>query len=259
MRYDETGSIKRKTQTDATTSRGQLHVRRSDHYDFAYAYGGPPPQAATRRRPQLPLRRQRESNRLPTQRSKRDITWNEEIPISSLADNGQHALLLHADGQRTHKRLQQGETSTSTRSSSSLRPISTKQVFAGPTASPARSQIDGERHPFEQFLTSIKRSPGRHHYVTDENAKIFQHDEYFPSGRPGSHESSNTQRTPYLFTARSWTKPGSPTRARYYDPRVGVWQSPDPILTAYLRQAVGRHLRSRRPQSLLVPWNHRSS
>ena len=39
-------------------------------------------------------------------------------------------------------------------------------------------------------------------YVTDLDGEIFQHLEYFPFGETFVEESSNTQRTPYLFTAK---------------------------------------------------------
>ncbi len=49
-------------------------------------------------------------------------------------------------------------------------------------------------------------------------------------------EHSNTQRTPYLFTAKELDEETGLYYfgARYYDPRTSVWQSPDPILAKYL-------------------------
>ncbi len=49
-------------------------------------------------------------------------------------------------------------------------------------------------------------------------------------------EHSNTQRTPYLFTAKELDEETGLYYfgARYYDPRTSVWQSPDPVLAAYL-------------------------
>ncbi len=41
---------------------------------------------------------------------------------------------------------------------------------------------------------------GSSSYVTDVDGEIFQHLEYFPFGETWVEESSNTQRTPYLFT-----------------------------------------------------------
>lgn len=87
-----------------------------------------------------------------------------------------------------------------------------------------------------------RRSP----YVTDIDGEIFQHLEYFPFGESFVVEQSNTQRTPYLFTAKELDevvgrsgKAGAIDQvnqsqaggqlyyfgARYCDPRTSVWQS----------------------------------
>jgi len=49
-------------------------------------------------------------------------------------------------------------------------------------------------------------------------------------------ENSNTQRTPYLFTAKELDEETGLYYfgARYYDPRTSVWQSADPVLAKYL-------------------------
>jgi RHS repeat-associated protein len=72
--------------------------------------------------------------------------------------------------------------------------------------------------------------------LTDIDGEIFQHLEYFPFGETWVEESSNTQRTPYLFTGKELDEQTGLYYfgARYYDPRTSVWQSPDPILQEYL-------------------------
>jgi RHS repeat-associated protein len=56
-------------------------------------------------------------------------------------------------------------------------------------------------------------------------------------------ENSNTQRTPYLFTAKELDEETGLYYfgARYYDPRTSVWQSADPILGKYLPSAKTRN------------------
>jgi RHS repeat-associated protein len=73
-------------------------------------------------------------------------------------------------------------------------------------------------------------------YVTDANGDLYQHIEYFPFGETWVEEASNTQRTPYLFTAKELDEETGLYYygARYYDPRTSVWQSTDPILEKYL-------------------------
>ncbi len=77
---------------------------------------------------------------------------------------------------------------------------------------------------------------GSSSYVTDLDGEIFQHLEYFPFGETWVEEHSNTQRTPYLFTAKELDEETGLYYfgARYYDPRTSVWQSPDPILAEYM-------------------------
>ena len=78
---------------------------------------------------------------------------------------------------------------------------------------------------------------GSSSYVTDLDGEIFQHLEYFPFGETWVEEHSNTQRTPYLFTAKELDEETGLYYfgARYYDPRTSVWQSPDPILAKYMQ------------------------
>jgi RHS repeat-associated protein len=73
-------------------------------------------------------------------------------------------------------------------------------------------------------------------YVTDANGKLYEHIEYFPFGETWVQQSSNTQRTPYLFTGKELDEETGLYYfgARYYDPRTSVWQSADPILEKYL-------------------------
>lgn len=70
----------------------------------------------------------------------------------------------------------------------------------------------------------------------DVDGEIFQHLEYLPFGETFVEEASNTQRTPYLFTAKELDEETGLYNfgARYYDPRTSVWQSTDPILSEYL-------------------------
>ena len=72
--------------------------------------------------------------------------------------------------------------------------------------------------------------------MTDQNAKLYEHLEYFPFGETWVEEHSNIQRTPYLFTGKELDEETQLYYygARYYDPRTSVWQSADPILEKYM-------------------------
>lgn len=78
---------------------------------------------------------------------------------------------------------------------------------------------------------------GSSSYITDSNAKLYEHIQYIPFGETWVQEAANTlQRVPYRFTGKELDEETGLYYfgARYYDPRTSVWVSPDPILEKYL-------------------------
>ncbi|WYD81321.1 MAG: RHS repeat-associated core domain-containing protein [Candidatus Electrothrix gigas] len=73
-------------------------------------------------------------------------------------------------------------------------------------------------------------------FISDADGELYQHLENFPFGETWVEESTNTQRTPYHFTAKELDEETGLYYfgARYYDPRTSVWQTTDPILGDYL-------------------------
>ncbi|CAK8717112.1 RHS and YD repeat-containing [Candidatus Electrothrix laxa] len=73
-------------------------------------------------------------------------------------------------------------------------------------------------------------------FISDADGELYQHLENFPFGETWIEESTNTQRTPYHFTAKELDEETGLYffGGRYYDPRTSVWQSADPILGDYL-------------------------
>jgi RHS repeat-associated protein len=72
-------------------------------------------------------------------------------------------------------------------------------------------------------------------YVTDASGEVYQHLEYFAFGETFVEEHSNTDRTPYLFNGKELDEETGLYYygARYYDARVSVWASVDPLLDKY--------------------------
>jgi len=72
-------------------------------------------------------------------------------------------------------------------------------------------------------------------YVTDEEGDIHEHVEYFPFGETWYQEGGNNKVTPYLFTSKELDSETGYYYfgARYYDPRVSTWISPDPAFSKY--------------------------
>ncbi|WP_433936320.1 RHS repeat-associated core domain-containing protein [Sorangium cellulosum] len=82
---------------------------------------------------------------------------------------------------------------------------------------------------------------GSTQYVTDQDQELSQHVEYLPSGELWVDESDSRfqNRQPYLFNGKELDLSTGLYYygARSYEPRLGVWLSPDPILDQYM---VGR-------------------
>ncbi len=72
-------------------------------------------------------------------------------------------------------------------------------------------------------------------YVTDANGEVSQHVEYVPFGEVFIEERNNTWNTPYLFNAKELDEETGLYYygARYYDPRISLWLSTDPMELKY--------------------------
>ncbi|CAK8710557.1 hypothetical protein GKODMF_00765 [Candidatus Electrothrix gigas] len=73
-------------------------------------------------------------------------------------------------------------------------------------------------------------------FISDADGELYQHLENFPFGETWVEESTNTQRTPYHFTAKELDEETGLYffGGRYYDPRTSVWQNTDPVLGDYI-------------------------
>ena len=124
------------------------------------------------------------------------------------------------------------------------REIGTKHVFAGTTRVVSKLMKQDKpganpkgKTPLEKDLYFFHPDHlGSSNYITDTQGKLYEHLEYFPFGETWVEESTNTQRTPYLFTSKELDEETGLYYfgARYYDPRTSVWQSGDPALEKYI-------------------------
>ena len=203
---------------------------------------------------------------VPMSREARRAGATEDNRIQSLFDNGHEKTYKYdalqgwsnAAGDRTSgaadqgKRGPQGETVYVNQFFTS-RPGAngTKHIYAGSTRIASKlmrqdvpnSNPNGKT-PFEKDLYFYHPDHlGTSNYITDLNAKLYEHLEYFPFGEAWVEENSNTQRTPYLFTAKELDEETGLYYfgARYYDPRTSVWQSGDPALEKYLPKSEDMH------------------
>lgn len=76
---------------------------------------------------------------------------------------------------------------------------------------------------------------GSSSYVTDYNGDVRQHTEYFPFGEIFVQEEQGEEHSPYRFNGKELDQASGLYYygARYYDARLSLWQSIDPLAAAY--------------------------
>ena len=76
---------------------------------------------------------------------------------------------------------------------------------------------------------------GSSSYITNLDGEVSQHIEYVPFGEVFIEERNNTWNTPYLFNAKEFDEETGLYYygARYYEPRLSLWMSTDPLEGKY--------------------------
>ena len=76
---------------------------------------------------------------------------------------------------------------------------------------------------------------GSSSYITNLDGEVAQHIEYVPFGEVFIEERNNTWNTPYLFNAKEFDEETGMYYygARYYEPRLSLWMSTDPLEGKY--------------------------
>ena len=76
---------------------------------------------------------------------------------------------------------------------------------------------------------------GSSSYITNLDGEVMQHIEYVPFGEVFIEERNNTWNTPYLFNAKEFDEETGMYYygARYYEPRLSLWMSVDPMKEKY--------------------------
>jgi RHS repeat-associated protein len=258
MGYDSIHNITTKNQLHTIVQpSAQAITQKKTTYDWTYQYNPP---GATSTRPHAPnhigeraFTYDANGNQLgwthDQNGTNRTIVWDEDNRIQTLADQGHVKYYKYDDqGQRIIKRGPQGET-VYVNQFYTQRPgaTGTKHIYAGTTRLVSKLVKQDTPNGNPQGATPYEKDLyfyhpdhlGTSNYITDTQGKLYEHLEYFPFGEGWVEENSNTQRTPYLFTAKELDEETGLYYfgARYYDPRTSVWQSADPILGKYLPNA----------------------
>ena len=175
----------------------------------------------------------------------RQVEWNEDDQIKRTIKNSQDVTktLYDAQGNKAvhvHFLPQQWETAylgpnITIRNGEFV----TKHIYVG------EQQVASKMAPeWVQFPLTTYYHPdhlGSVQYATNDDQSLIQHDEFYPSGEPWQDETDLRYevRRKYIFTGKELDiyLGVYDYGARSYDPRMGVWMSPDPALAQYILEA----------------------
>ncbi|WP_160150190.1 SpvB/TcaC N-terminal domain-containing protein [Nonomuraea solani] len=109
-----------------------------------------------------------------------------------------------------------------------------KHVFVGTTRIASKTAKPGNAFEKDQFFYHGDQV-GSTTFGTDGTGRLAEHLNYFPSGETWVEESPG-QPNPYQFTGQELDPETGYTYhgARYYDARLGLWKSADPVIGDYL-------------------------
>jgi RHS repeat-associated protein len=174
-------------------------------------------------------------------------TWDEENHLKQVTVAGASVAKFRYNdaGERTKKQAAAGD-SWYVNQYFSLLPgnMPAKHIFAGNTRVVSKTDSITMTTPVMSFYHSD--NVGSTSYITNAAQDLVQHERYLAFGelwRPGAEQeeidlvrSGNVRRN-WTFTSKEFdTEVGLYYfGARYFDPRVAVWQSPDPILRSYMQ------------------------
>ena len=122
-----------------------------------------------------------------TNGQRRSIVWDENNHVQSLSENGHTMTYKYDDaGQRVIKRGPQGETDYVNQWFSIRNgQVGTKNVFVGTTRLASKLMMQNvntfEKDQFFYHADGLNST----NYVTDTRGRVFEHEEYFPSGETG--------------------------------------------------------------------------
>ncbi|WP_437742174.1 RHS repeat-associated core domain-containing protein [Sorangium sp. So ce1504] len=223
-------------------------------YRNEYRYTGPRPHAANQVDEYVPAESQPRLRELSYDANgnhkqwkyrgsvQRTLSWDEDNRLVSVSENGQEmsrALYDGAGERRVHRHGVAGEEETAYVDQHLVvrnGVIATKHLFAGETR--IASKIDADWFQRPPVLYYHPDHLGSTQYVTDQDQALSQHVEYLPSGELWADQTDSRfqNRQPYLFNGKELDLSTGLYYygARSYEPRLGVWVSPDPVLAEYM-------------------------
>jgi RHS repeat-associated protein len=244
MSYDGIHNITRKTQTAfLALSNGSATPNVALSYDYAYAYAGGRPHAASQAGNHAFLYdldgNQAGWNATDSYQNRR-MVWDEDDRLQSVTDNNGQPTTFKYDGDtnRVVKKGAGGETLYINPWYVAALGRNSKQVFAGGTRIVTKLEISPTGEGYGPGAKNLKEVAqyfyhqdhlGSTGFVTDATGEVYQHLEYFPFGETWVDEVSDDLRVPYRFTGQEFDQETKLYYhgARYLDPRTSAWESAD--------------------------------
>lgn len=270
LTYDSLGDILTNTQTDTiTVPGGASQVQAATTHDWRYAYQGMQPNAVSAvtgtgtlsgvsngkgsgNTPSMGAAFSYDPNGNQTgwQASKggerRSIVWDDANRIQSIANNGQTTRFRYdANGNRVVTYGPGGVTTTVNRYYTVINADRiVKNVFVG-TQRVAQHSYTTDEPDSDAVYWYQRDLQGSTAYVTDQGGTVFQHLEYFPTGAPWVDEVSDPHVIDYLYASQAYSPVTqlSYFGARYLDPVLGQFLSPDPAMQPSPQAAVDDPMR----------------
>jgi RHS repeat-associated protein len=247
LAYDGIGNLTSKSQTDTIFNNPNNGiVQAPTTYNLAFKYDAEAPHQVTRIGS---LAYSHDANGNFTgwdddnTGQNRSVTWNADGRVASVANQGSTTRYTYDDtGRLALERGPSGETAFVNRWYTVRNgAVEWKNIWAGDQRIATKRQFDAgdvvddvlEDPAFEHMVYYFHEDLfGSTNIVTDRDALVFQHLEYFPGGEIWVQEHSVVQRTPYLYAGGYYDEVRKLVNLgqRWYEPREQFFYSTDPVL-----------------------------
>jgi RHS repeat-associated protein len=240
LSYDSIDNVTAKQQVNQIVGpSGEKFTIPDTTYTFNYAYNGPQPNAPTKIG-NTNYTYDANGNQAGFKTGllnvpQRTIRYDDENRIQSISTDGLEADYVYDDaGDRVIKRGPDGETAYVNQYFTVRNGlIATKQIIVGGTLVASKLVAHDQRLYEDDQLFFHPDQVGSVNYVTGTHGEVLEHLEYFPTGETWAQEAfGDAVGNTYQFAGKQ-LDPESGLYyfgARYYDPRTGIFETPDPAL-----------------------------